>query len=265
MRAIANLYELPHTPEELSRTARQGSGSACRSLFGGYAAWHKGDLVDGSDSMAALIAPVSKWPTMRALILVISDAKKDVSSTAGMQATVATSSLFATRANDVVPQRMGQMSAAIETRDFSTFGLLTMRESNSFHATCADTWPPIFYLNDTSRAAIRMVEAINAAEGELIAAYTFDAGPNAVIFFEESNADRILSSFRAVVGHVAGWGQDPVKPGQAVSPSQPLKVDERVAASLKAGVSRVILTGVGDGPTSVNNHLLDEKGNIIKQ
>ena len=260
VRAIADLYELPHTAEELSRIARQGSGSACRSLFGGYAAWHRGELVDGSDSVAAVIAPTSKWPTIRALILVVSDAKKDVSSTAGMQATVATSTLFATRANDVVPQRMGQMAAAIETRDFSTFGLLTMRESNSFHATCMDTWPPIFYLTDTSRAAIRMVEAINTAEGELVAAYTFDAGPNAVIFFEEANADRILNSFRAVVGHVPGWGQDKVKPGQAVSPSQPLQVDERVAETLKGGVSRVILTSVGEGPVSVQDHLVDQRG-----
>ena len=264
VRSIADLYELPHSPEELSRVARQGSGSACRSLFGGYAAWHKGDRVDGSDSMASLIAPVSHWPTMRALILVISDAKKDVSSTTGMQATVGTSSLFQTRANDVVPQRMGQMSAAIDNRDFSTFAFLTMRESNSFHATCLDTYPPIFYLNDTSRAAIRMVETINSAEGETVAAYTFDAGPNAVIFYEESNSDLILDSFRAVVGHAPGWTQRINQPGQAMSPTHPLKVEERVAETLKLGVSRVILTSVGEGPISVKDHLVDSSGNIPK-
>lgn len=264
VRAIADLFELPYTPEELSRIARQGSGSACRSLFGGYAAWHMGKLVDGSDSMASLIAPVAHWPEMRALILVISDAKKDVSSTAGMQATVETSSLFATRAADVVPQRMGQMAAAIEHKDFSTFAFLTMRESNSFHATCADTWPPIFYMNDASRAAIRMVEAINNAEGETIAAYTFDAGPNAVIFFEEKNTSLIHNSFRAVVGHAPGWTVASA-PGQAVSASQPVKVDERVTEMLRTGVSRVILTSVGEGPVKVQNHLVDGQGNILKQ
>ena len=264
VRAIADLYELPHTPEELSRIARQGSGSACRSLFGGYVAWHMGKRIDGSDSMASLVAPVAHWSSMRALILVISDAKKDVSSTAGMQATVATSSLFATRAADVVPQRMGQMAAAIEARDFSTFAFLTMRESNSFHATCADTWPPIFYMNDTSRAAIRMVEAINIGEGETVAAYTFDAGPNAVIFFEEKNQDLIYSSFRAVVGHVPGWAQTGT-PGQAVSPGQPVQVGETIASMLKTGVSRVIITSVGEGPRRVQDHLVDGQGNILKR
>ena len=33
-----------------------------------------------------------------------------------------------------------------------------MMDSNSFHATCLDTFPPIFYLNDVSRAVIRVVE-----------------------------------------------------------------------------------------------------------
>ena len=264
VRAVADLFELPQTPRELSRIARQGSGSACRSLLGGFTAWDMGSLMDGSDSMASLIAPVSHWPTIRALILVISDAKKDISSTTGMQATVATSSLFATRATDVVPQRMAQMAAAIETKDFSTFGFLTMRESNSFHATCADTWPPIFYLNDASRAAIRMVDAINAAEGETIAAYTFDAGPNAVIFFEQSQKDKIYSSFRSVVGHVPGWNLSTANAESVPSTARPVQVEEGTAGPLRTGVSRVILTSVGEGPISVKDHLVDSHGNIIK-
>lgn len=224
-----------------------------------------GTRADGTDSLASPVAALEHWPTLRALILVISDAKKDISSTAGMQATVATSSLFATRAADVVPQRMGQMRAAIEEKDFSTFGFLAMRDSNSFHATCADTWPPIFYLNDASRAAIRMCEAINKAEGEVVCAYTFDAGPNAVIFFEESNAEWILSCFRAVVGHLPGWERRGGSaggsgPGQAVSTTTKLDLEPKVADVLRIGVSSVILTSVGEGPVSVTMHLVDENG-----
>lgn len=263
VRAIADLYELPESPEELSRIARQGSGSACRSLFGGYVAWNMGDLVSGDDSAAQLVAPVSAWPTMRALILVISDAKKDMPSTTGMQATVATSSLFQARARDVVPQRMGQMAAAIAERDFSSFGLLTMRDSNSFHATCADTWPPIFYLNDTSRAAIRMVEAVNEAAEEIVCAYTFDAGPNAVIFFEEANAGIVLDSFSAVVGHVDGWGPNIMQAGPDTLTGAPFRVEEKVSSVLKHGVSKIIQTSVGEGPIRVQQHLIDENGKAI--
>ena len=205
VRAIADLYQLPSSPEELSRIARQGSGSACRSLFGGYVAWQAGKAADGSDSLAVPVQPTSHWPGMRAIILVASAKKKDVSSTAGMQATVATSTLFSARVDKVVPERMSKMTEAITKRDFQTFGELTMRDSNSFHATCADTWPPIFYMNDTSRAAVRLVEAINEAKGSTVCAYTFDAGPNAVVFYEDKNAEFVEKAFRKVLGHVSGW------------------------------------------------------------
>jgi diphosphomevalonate decarboxylase len=195
---------------------------------------------------------------MRALILVASAAKKDVSSTAGMQTTVKTSTLFPTRANDVVPKRMADMEAAIKGRDFETFAMITMRESNSFHATCLDTDPPIFYLNDVSRAAIRVVEGINVAAGETIAAYTFDAGPNAVIYYLADNKDRVGGTFKAVLGHKEGWER--VLGKEVDVEMRVIGIDERVLSVLAEGVSRVIMTGVGDGPVSVEDHLVGEDG-----
>ncbi|KAG9712006.1 MVD1, mevalonate pyrophosphate decarboxylase, partial [Aureobasidium melanogenum] len=132
VRAIANLYELKSTPTELSRIARQGSGSACRSLFGGYVAWQMGDKKDGSDSVAVEVAPAEHWSDMRAVILVASAEKKDVSSTSGMQQTVATSTLFAERITNTVPRRMQEMEKAIADKDFAAFASLTMKDSNSF-------------------------------------------------------------------------------------------------------------------------------------
>src|SRR5271170_5898325 len=167
VRAIADLYELPHTPEQLSLIARQGSGSACRSLMGGYVAWRAGNKPDGSDSMAEEVAPASHWPEMRALILVVSAEKKGVASTAGMQTTVQTSTLFPTRASEVVPRRMQVMEAAIASKDFESFARITMQDSNTFHAVCLDSWPPIHYLNDVSRAAMNGVETINRHAGKL--------------------------------------------------------------------------------------------------
>lgn len=253
VRAIADLYQLPQPPTELSLIARQGSGSACRSLLGGYVAWDAGTAADGSDSRARLVAAQSHWPELRALILVVSAAKKDVSSTSGMQTTVATSSLFPHRATVVVPQRMKEMEEAIAKRDFDAFGLITMKESNSFHATCLDTSPPIFYLNDISRSAIRVVESLNATQGRVVAAYTFDAGPNAVIYFLEQNRDVVLRGFKTVLGDKDGWGEERGKEGAG-------EVEGKDWDVLREGVSRVILTGVGEGPISVQEHLVDEQG-----
>lgn len=200
---------------------------------------------------------------MRALILVASAAKKDVSSTAGMQTTVKTSTLFPTRANDVVPKRMADMETAIKCRDFESFAKITMRESNSFHATCLDTEPPIFYLNDVSRAAIRVVEGINAAAGETIAAYTFDAGPNAVVYYLADNKDKVAGTFKAVLGSKEGWES---VFGREIEVEKSVRgIDERALSVLAEGVSRVIMTGVGDGPVRVQDHLVGGDGEVVKR
>lgn len=170
-------------PGQLTTIARQGSGSACRSLYGGFVAWRRGGLKeDWSDSLAEQVADEKHWPELRALIMVVSDAKKDTSSTAGMSTSVATSTLLQHRIQHVVPGRMQEIETAFLTKDFQSFGKVTMRDSNQFHAVCMDTYPPIFYMNDTSTMIVRIVHAYNAWAGEIRAAYTFDAGPNAVLY-----------------------------------------------------------------------------------
>lgn len=196
------------------------------------------------------------WPEMRALILVASAAKKDVSSTAGMQNTVRTSRLFRTRADVVVPAQMQAMERAIHERDFEAFAKVTMQESNSFHATCLDTDPPIFYLNDVSRAAIRAVDRVNENAGRVVAAYTFDAGPNAVVYYLDPDKEVVLGAFKHVTQGKEGWEGEQgieIKGLEGVIG----EVNEKVLAE---GVSRVILTSVGDGPISIQDHLVDEKG-----
>ncbi|KAK3626750.1 diphosphomevalonate decarboxylase [Elasticomyces elasticus] len=255
VRSIADLYALPSTPTELSRIARQGSGSACRSLFGGYVAWNQGTQLDGSDSVAYSVAEQAHWPEMRALILVASAEKKDVSSTSGMQATVATSTLFQHRVENVVPGRMEGMEKAIKERDFPAFADLTMKDSNNFHATCLDTSPPILYLNDTSRAAIRICTAINssAEDGKPICAYTFDAGPNAVVYYLASHTDAVAGVFKGILGsELEGW--EGVK-GRDVKAGSVPEGYQHVGEVLRKGVGRVILTSVGDGPRGVEEHL----------
>ncbi|KUJ12071.1 diphosphomevalonate decarboxylase [Mollisia scopiformis] len=259
VRAIANLYELPSSPTDLSRIARQGSGSACRSLFGGYVAWQMGSKADGSDSVAVEVAPASHWPTMRALILVVSAEKKGVSSTSGMQITVATSKLFKHRAEVVVPQHMEMMEKAIKEKDFETFAKVTMMDSNSFHSVCLDTFPPIFYLNDVSRSAIRVVEDINKKAGKIVAAYTFDAGPNAVIYFEEENVEQVAGVLKSALGSLDGWQ------GRDIKVQDTEGVDAKAVQVLKEGVSRVILTSVGEGPIRTEESLIAENGEPLKK
>jgi diphosphomevalonate decarboxylase len=207
--ALAELMQAKETYEgQLSTIARQGSGSACRSLYGGFVAWRKGTPEGHSlpwdDSMAVQIASELHWPEIRALILVVSDAKKDTSSTAGMSTSVKTSTLLQHRIHNVVPERMEAIERAFLAKDFESFGALTMKDSNQFHAVCMDTYPPIFYMNDVSRMVVRIVHAYNAWVGEIRVAYTFDAGPNAVLYTLDQHAVEIgalmLHYFPATAG-----------------------------------------------------------------
>jgi len=251
VRAIADLYQLPQSPSELSRIARLGSGSACRSLMGGYVAWEVGREDDGSDSIAEQIADEDHWP-MKAAILVVSASKKAVSSTSGMQKTVATADLFESRARYIVPVRMNRMQQAIKARDWEEFATLTMKDSNSFHAVCLDTFPPIFYLNDTSRGIIALVHELNRVARKTVAAYTFDAGPNAVIYYLPENEAWIVSLLNNCFEGIHGTEElpelDPAKSDSVLHPDFNLRLVKAVAG----GVSRIILTEVGSGPQKVD-------------
>ena len=196
--ALAHLFQAHEEfPHQLSTIARQGSGSACRSLYGGCVAWRHGHASNQwQDSGAEPIANEQHWPELRAVIAVVSDARKETSSTAGMRTSVATSTLLPHRATVIVPERMRQLEAAYVARDFESFGRLTMQDSNQFHAVCLDTYPPIFYLNDTSQAIIRLITAYNAYCQKICAAYTFDAGPNAVVYCLEEHAVEIGALLR---------------------------------------------------------------------
>jgi diphosphomevalonate decarboxylase len=114
-----------------------------------------------------------------------------MASTAGMETSRLTSPLLKYRAEHVVEERLADIEKAFLARDFNKFGEITMKDSNQFHAVCMDTYPPIFYMNDVSKAIISLVGALNEHFGEIRAAYTFDAGPNAVIY----TLDKVCSHF----------------------------------------------------------------------
>ncbi len=58
------------------------------------------------------------------------------------------------------------MEAAIQKRDFETFANLTMVDSDDFHAVCADTDPPIYYMNETSKRVVQMITGYNKFRGK---------------------------------------------------------------------------------------------------
>ncbi|XP_010877776.1 diphosphomevalonate decarboxylase [Esox lucius] len=248
---------------ELSAVARQGSGSACRSMYGGFVQWIMGQREDGKDSVAQQVEPETHWPELRILVLVVSAERKPVGSTSGMQTSVETSSLLKHRSDSVVPARMKEMIDAVHRKDFAAFAELTMKDSNQFHAICLDTYPPIFYLNDVSRHIINLVHHYNQHYREARVAYTFDAGPNAVIYTLQQHVDEFLQVVKHFFPPETNGGQF-VK-GLPVA-STTLTEELRQAIGMEPmvkGISYIISTKAGPGPCIVeepSQHLLGSDG-----
>ncbi|KAH8310182.1 hypothetical protein KR067_009358 [Drosophila pandora] len=189
--SLACLYGIP-VNDQLTTVARQGSGSACRSLYGGFVQWHRGNLDSGCDSVAKQVVSSNFWPNMHLIILVVNDQRKNTGSTLGMQRSVQTSQLIQHRADKVVPERVNQLKTAIHKHDFDTFAKITMKDSNQFHAIAMDTYPPCIYMNETSHSIVSFVHDFNELMGSSLIAYTFDAGPNACLYVLEENIPKII-------------------------------------------------------------------------
>ncbi|KAJ3096666.1 diphosphomevalonate decarboxylase [Phlyctochytrium planicorne] len=277
--ALAQLFALPLDASAISRLARIGSGSACRSLFGGFVAWEMGTAADGSDSQAVQVAPESHWPNMAALILVASDARKDTGSTEGMQLTVNTSSLLAERIKNVVPERMKAITKAIQSKDFDSFAEITMKDSNQFHAVCLDTFPPIFYMNDVSKGIISLITSYNSAcalideqdglpqekRRKYRVAYTYDAGPNAVLYLLEEEAAEVFELVQRFFPAPTGanveeyFGRSATLIGKAdVARVNRIESLIRCHKYPEGSLRRIIGTKVGDGPRLLSSVLADD-------
>ena len=200
---VASLSRLFKIKGDLSNIARRGSGSACRSMYGGFVQWVKGaDNCNGLDSVSMQLHAETHWPELRVFILVLSDRKKSTGSTGGMERSVDTSSLLSHRTNQVVPERIMTLKNSIASCNFPSFAEICMMESNQLHAICQDTYPPLHYLSDASHCVINFVHAFNKQYKNSRLAYTFDAGPNAFLFTLDSYAQDVAQSLHYYFGPV---------------------------------------------------------------
>jgi diphosphomevalonate decarboxylase len=180
----------------LSRLARQGSGSACRSIFGGFVTWRKGDRPDGLDSHGVPLAPADHWP-LRMLVTVLEDAPKPIKSRDGMRETVRTSPFYpgwlATVGADVAAAE-----SAIARRDFTALGTVAEANALKMHATMLGAQPPFTYWQPATLALVHAVWALRA--GGVEAYFTMDAGPNVKVLCRPEDEPAVAAALKAEPG-----------------------------------------------------------------
>jgi diphosphomevalonate decarboxylase len=198
--AASSAAGLSLSPRELSRLARLGSGSASRSIFGGFVLWSAGTRTDGRDSYARTLYDEHHWPELVDLVALVENAPvKEVRSAEAMQATVRTSPDYPGRL-EALPARIGRIVRAIGARDADRLFPLVMEECDSFRDVCETTRPPLDYLTPASRAVLAEVRDLNRGAGRPLAAYTHDAGAHVHVF----TLARHLSAVRRRVAAVPG-------------------------------------------------------------
>jgi diphosphomevalonate decarboxylase len=195
------------SPAEASALARLGSGSACRSLWGGFVGWKLGDRADGRDCHAYPIASPKHWDVVM-VVAVVSDKKKAIGSTQAMLNTARSSplyDLFVSQApNDVV-----QAKTAILQRDLNGLGRVMESSTFKMHATMHTASPPILYWQPQTVACIHAVQALRS-DG-LNAWLTMDAGPNVKVLCMRDDGPAVQQALERHVqtSHCLGPGPAP--------------------------------------------------------
>lgn len=174
----------------LSRFARRGSGSACRSIFGGFVEWEKGH--DDLSSYANPVPSDSFEDDLAMVFVLINDQKKKVSSRNGMRRTVETSNFYQGWL-DSVEGDLYQLKQAIKTKDFQLLGETMERNGLKMHGTTLAAQPPFTYWSPDS---LKAMDAVRQLRKQGIPCYfTMDAGPNVKVLVENSHLSEVQETF----------------------------------------------------------------------
>ena len=178
---------------DLSRLARRGSGSAARSVPGGFVEWQAGE--SDEDSFAFSIAEPSHWNLVDCVAIVSSSHKK-TGSTEG-HSIAPSSPLQAARVADA-PRRLELCRSAILSCDFDAFASIVELDSDMMHSVMMTSTPALHYWKPASLEVMNKIREWRA-EG-LPACYTVDAGPNIHVICPESEAHVIDKRLRDIPG-----------------------------------------------------------------
>lgn len=193
-------------PGELSELARLGSGSAARSIFGGFVEMARGERADGRDAVAAPVgagdgdrsgAPLSPAWDVRLVVGITAAGEKAEGSTSAMDRTARTSPFYPAWVASV-PGDLVEARAAIAARDLPRLGAVAERSALRMHATALAAEPAILYWNAATVAAIHAVRGLRARG---VAAYfTIDAGPHVKVLCAAADAATVGAALADVPG-----------------------------------------------------------------
>ncbi len=189
--ALNQALELDLDTKTLSTFARRGSGSATRSLYGGFVEWQMGVENDSTSSYAIPVDDAS-WD-IGMIVIAVNTSKKKLSSRKGMKETVATSPFYPAWVNSAAVD-LKEIKQAIKEKDFIRLGEITESNGMKMHGSMLGATPPISYWEPDSVRAIQKVKEIR--ENGIPCYITMDAGPNVKVLCQQSDMPNIMKQLR---------------------------------------------------------------------
>jgi len=191
-KALVTEAALELEDREVADLARTGSGSACRSVYGGFVEWRP----EGGGSVVEPVASKDHW-RLRILVAVTSERPKAVGSSAGMRRTADTSPYYRSWIEsgqaDLVEVRAG-----IRARSLSRVGVAAERNCLRMHAAAIAATPPLLYWEPATLAVMRRVWELR--ERGIGAYFSIDAGPQVKVFCESGSAPSVEAALAEVPG-----------------------------------------------------------------
>ena len=195
-RALVAAAGLDWSARRVSELARMGSGSAARSIFGGFVEMARGDEDDGSDAVAFGLAAPESWPLE--VVVAIGDASpKAVGSTLGMQRTAMTSPFYRAWVEQQ-PRALAQARRAIEKRDFEALADVSEASAMTMHGLALSARPPLMYFDATTVECLHRLRALRSSGTPVF--FTVDAGPQVKAIFLPGHRDAVRDALSGVSG-----------------------------------------------------------------
>jgi len=170
--------------KELSILARQGSGSACRSIPDGFVQWFDGDTSE--DSFAQTIFSPDHWDIVD-FAVILTEEMKDVSTSEG-QKSARTSPFYELRQKNI-QGKIEKIKKAMQEKDFTAFGEITEGEALELHAIMLTSHPSLIYWYP---ATISIMKAVKKWRKEGLEVYfTMNTGQNIHVLCQKKDADQV--------------------------------------------------------------------------
>lgn len=171
---------------EVAYLARLGSGSSCRSLFGGYVLWEKGNSPE--EQKVRSLFPASYWQ-LSDTVVILSKEKKLLGSTEAHKR-VLTSPFFKVRISQI-EEKQKAFEEALLQKNISRLGELLESEALEIHSLIMTASEPFSYLKDETLEFLSWLRGLRKRTA-LKAYFTIDAGSNVHVITEEKDTEEFL-------------------------------------------------------------------------